>query len=70
MRIPFLICWIVGFAYEIMSLTGVSLEERRAILIGGAIGGLIGAIFGIISYRRTQRLANEILNDISDTPIH
>ncbi len=68
--IPFLICWIVGFAYEIMSLTGVSLEERRAILIGGAIGGLIGAIFGIICYRRTQRLANEILNDISDTPIH
>lgn len=68
--IPFIICWIVGFAYEIMTLTGVSIEERRSILIGGVIGGVFGAIFGIASYRRTQRLANDILNDISDNPIH
>lgn len=66
--IPFIICWIVGFAYEIMTLTGISADEQHGLLIGGAIGAIIGAIIGIIAYRRTQRLANEIIDQINDTP--
>ena len=64
--IPFLIIWAIWFAYEIMSLVGTSAEERRAILIGGAVGGAIGIVLGITTYRRTQRLANEILDGIKD----
>lgn len=64
--IPFLIVWLVGFAYEITTLVEIGADERHGILIGGAIGGVIGAILGIITYRRTQRLANEILNEIND----
>ena len=64
--IPFLIIWAIWFAYEIMSLVGTSAEERRAILIGGAVGGAIGIVLGITTYRRTQRLANEIIEGIKD----
>lgn len=64
--IPFLIIWAIWFAYEIMSLVGTSAEERHAILIGGAVGGAIGIAWGIVAYRRTQRLANEILDGIKD----
>ena len=64
--IPFLIVWAVWFANEILSLTGTTVEERHAILIGGVVGGVIGAVMGIITYRRTQRLANEILDEIKD----
>lgn len=59
--IPFLVCWIAWFAYEIVSLSAVSQSERTSILIGGAIGAAVGAVLGIVAYRRTQRLANEIL---------
>ena len=64
--IPFLIVWVIWFANEILSLTGTTAEERRGILIGGAVGGAIGAVMGIITYRRTQHLANEILDEIKD----
>ena len=44
-----------------MTLAGVSADERKGILVGGAIGGIVGGILGYFNYRRTQRLASEIL---------
>lgn len=59
--IPFIICWLAWAAYEVMTLAGVSADERKGILVGGAIGGIVGGILGYFNYRRTQRLASEIL---------
>lgn len=64
--IPFIICWLAWFAYEIMTIAGMSHDERIGILVGGAIGGAIGAALGISVYRRTQHLANEILDQVRD----
>ena len=59
--IPFIICWLAWAAYEVMTLAGVSADERKGILVGGAIGGIVGGVLGYVMYRRTQRLASEIL---------
>lgn len=59
--IPFIICWLAWAAYEVMTLAGVSADERKGILVGGAIGGIVGGVLGYFNYRRTQRLASEIL---------
>ena len=64
--LPFLFLWLSWFVYEILSLTSVSHDERLGILIGGAVGGMIGGIFGYVAYRRTQRLANEILQQVEE----
>lgn len=64
--LPFLAVWILWFAYEVMVLIEVSADERRGILIGGAIGGLVGGIFGFMAYRKNQRLAREILEQVDE----
>ena len=66
--IPVIVCWTAWFAYEIMSLVGISAHERKGILIGAAVGGTIGAILGYFTYRRTQRLASQILDQIKEQP--
>ena len=62
--IPFLVVWISWFVYEILSLTSLPEEERTGILIGGAVGGVLGATVGYFTYRRTQRLAAEIIEQV------
>ena len=64
--IPFIICWFAWFVYEIMTLAGMSHDERTGILVGGVVGGVIGAALGIYTYRRTQHLASEILDQVRD----
>ena len=64
--IPFIICWFAWFVYEIMTLAGMSHDERTGILVGGIVGGVIGAALGIYTYRRTQHLASEILDQVRD----
>ena len=64
--IPFLIVWISWFAYEILTQAGVSREERTGILIGGAVGGVLGGIAGVVTYRRSQRLAAEIIEQVGE----
>lgn len=64
--IPFLIVWISWFAYEILTQAGVSREECMGILIGGAVGGVLGGIAGVVAYRRSQRLAAEIIEQVGE----
>lgn len=62
--IPFLVGWVSWFAYEIMRDTAIPYGERVGVMTGAAIGGLAGAVLGFLAYRRTQRLAREILEQI------
>lgn len=64
--IPFLFVWFCWFLYEIWGLP-LPEGEKWSMICGGTIGGLIGGGIGIFSYRRTQRIASEILNQISDS---
>lgn len=64
--VPFLIVWMSWLAYELLYRVSIPEEERLAVLCGALTGGLVGAILGIIAYRRTQRLARAILDQICD----
>lgn len=62
--IPFLIVWLCWFAYEIMGDEALPHSERIGVMSGAALGGVAGTILGILAYRRTQRLAREILEQV------
>ena len=62
--LPFLGIWLSWFTWEILQQMEYSMEYRVGILCGGAVGGLIGGFCGWLSYRRTQRLARAILDEI------
>ena len=62
--LPFLGVWLSWFTLEILQQMEYSMEYRVGILCGGAVGGLIGGFCGWLSYRRTQRLARAILDEI------
>lgn len=62
--IPFLVGWVSWFACEIMGNTDIPYSERIGVMTGAAIGGLTGIVLGFMAYRRTQRLAREILEQI------
>lgn len=62
--IPFLVGWVSWFACEIMGDTAIPYNERVGVMTGAAIGGLAGVVLGFWAYRRTQRLAREILEQI------
>lgn len=62
--IPFLCCWILWFLYEALHSIAFPME-LQALLGGVACGLVIGLILGIRSYRRTQRTASEMLEQIA-----
>lgn len=62
--IPFLVIWITWFVLEVLRHSKG--EETHGILIGGAVGGVIGAILGFWKYRRIQRKAREIIEQIQE----
>lgn len=62
--LPFLAVWTLWLAYELLVLVQVSADERKGLLIGGAIGWILGGTFGFMTYRKNQRLAREILEQV------
>ena len=61
--IPVTLVWIVWFLYEVSQQAHVS---KYAVIIGAVIGGIIGGILGTIEYKKMQRDADEILEQIEE----
>ena len=66
--IPFLICWLTWFYFEISSV--INQSEAEGVLIGGIIGALIGVSIGTYKYREFRRTTKEILNQINELKEH
>ena len=62
----FLPLWMGWFAYELIHNQTIPAEEHISVLAGAIVGGLIGAVIGYMAYRRTQRLARNILKQLQD----
>jgi type VI protein secretion system component VasK len=60
--IPFLAVWFTWLIFEIVGSAQYGVE----ILIGGVVGLCIGLTLGIAQYRKTRRMANEIIEQIKD----
>lgn len=59
--IPLVLCWLAWFFYERLSS-----ENLDAALNGVLIGGTIGLIMGVMRYRKVQRVANDVLQQIKE----
>lgn len=59
--IPFIILWLAWFVIENMNVA-----DAQYILIGGGVGGVIGGIIGTMNYRKTRRMATEIIKQIEE----
>ena len=65
--IPFIVVFLSWFVHDITkSIHG---EELQGALYGMVIGVLIGSIIGIYRYRKTQRTADEILEQIEEMQV-
>lgn len=63
--IPFVLCWFAWFFYELNN-AGLPSENMDAALNGMLIGGTIGLIMGFMRYRKVQRVANDVLQQIRE----
>ena len=62
--IPFIVIFLGWFAYEItQKLQG---EQLQSVLIGMGVGIVLGLVIGIFNYCRTQRIADDILQQIEE----
>ena len=59
--IPFVVVWMSWFVIE--NMNGI---DAKYIIIGGSVGAVIGACIGTMSYRRTRRMATEIIKQIEE----
>ncbi|MGM9692660.1 MAG: hypothetical protein ACI3X6_05550 [Alloprevotella sp.] len=62
---PFLAVWFGWLVWEIWQ-TEANKDLALGMIVGGAVGGVVGGILGYMRYRNTQRLADEILDNIKD----
>ena len=63
--LPFLAVWFGWFVWEIWQ-SEANKDLALGMIVGGAVGGIVGGIIGYMRYRNTQRLADEILDNIKD----
>ena len=61
--IPLMLVWIVWFLYEVFQQPHV---PQYAVIVGSVVGGVIGGIIGTIEYKKKQRDADEILEQIEE----
>ena len=66
--IPFLICWLTWFYFELSSV--INQSEAEGVLIGGIIGAIRGVSIGTYKYREFRRTTKEILNQIYELKEH
>lgn len=64
--IPILIVWLTWFVYEIYQQPDI---PQEAIFAGIGSGGIFGGIIGFLEYRKIQRSADEILQQIEDMKV-
>ena len=64
--IPILIVWLTWFVYEICQNPDI---PQEAIFTGIASGGVFGGIIGFLEYRKIQRSADEILQQIEEMEV-
>ena len=64
--IPFVIVWICTFFWLVYNKSAVPSEAAHGIAIGGLVGGCIGAVIGTVIYRRQQRSADELIDEIEE----
>ena len=62
---PVLAVWFGWFVWEIWQ-SEANKDLALGMIVGGAVGGIVGGIIGYMRYRNTQRLADEILDNIKD----
>ena len=61
--IPILIIWLIYFLYESFQLPDI---PKESIFIGSIFGGSIGGFIGFLQYKKMQRDADEILEQIEE----
>ena len=61
--IPILAIWLVWFWYESFQLPDI---PKESFYIGSILGGIIGGIIGTMQYKKMQRSADEILEQIEE----
>ena len=61
--VPVLLLWIGYFVYDNFSRSG-DLHQAIALSIAGIVGGIVGAILGTVQFKRQQRMAKEIIEQI------
>ena len=61
--IPILAIWLVCFWYETFQLPDI---PKESFYIGSILGGIIGGIIGTVQYKKMQRSADEILEQIEE----
>lgn len=59
--IPFAVVWMSWFVIE--NMNGIN---AKYIIIGGSVGAVIGGIIGTMSYRKTRKMATEIIKQIEE----
>ncbi|MBE6276575.1 MAG: hypothetical protein E7096_09615 [Bacteroides sp.] len=65
--IPFIVVFFTWFIHDITQV--IHGEELQDVLGGMAIGIVLGSIIGIYRYKKTQRTADEILEQIEDMQV-
>lgn len=64
--LPFLAVWIVWFGYELFMLSGSWGSSAIYMVVGGCLGGIAGALLGYSFYRKNQRQAAEVIEQINE----
>ena len=59
--LPFLLVWLPWFVWEVCAAVELSVEYRSGVLCGSAVGAVVGGVLGYVQFRKSVRLASEIL---------